>query len=83
MLSTGRNLGSGGTTLSNKVLFDRIEQHILARIMEIRGACFPVLQLRYQSLYHFTVGKPIEDQRLQTLAPYHHLEKTQLKEGEV
>lgn len=30
----------------------------------------------YQSLYHFTVGKPIEDQRLQTLAPYHHLEKS-------
>jgi len=30
----------------------------------------------YQSLYHFTVGEPIEDRRLQTLAPYHHLEKT-------
>jgi len=29
----------------------------------------------YQSLYHFTVGEPIEDQRLQTLAPYHHFEK--------
>jgi hypothetical protein len=28
----------------------------------------------YQSLYHFTVGAPIEDQRLKTLAPYHHLE---------
>ncbi len=29
----------------------------------------------YQSLYHFTVGVPLEDRRLQTLAPYHHLEK--------
>ncbi|MEW6673800.1 MAG: SagB/ThcOx family dehydrogenase [Thermodesulfobacteriota bacterium] len=28
----------------------------------------------YQSLYHFTVGKPVEDRRLQTLGPYHHLE---------
>jgi SagB-type dehydrogenase family enzyme len=29
---------------------------------------------RYQSLYHFTVGKPIEDARLTTFAPYHHLQ---------
>ena len=36
----------------------------------------------YQSLYHFTVGEPIEDQRIQTLAPYHHLEKIQSKEKE-
>ena len=28
----------------------------------------------YQSLYHFTVGKPIEDTRLSTFAPYHHLQ---------
>jgi hypothetical protein len=28
----------------------------------------------YQSLYHFTVGKPIEDTRLSTYAPYHHLQ---------
>jgi hypothetical protein len=27
----------------------------------------------YQSLYHFTVGKPIEDPRLTTRPPYHHL----------
>jgi hypothetical protein len=27
----------------------------------------------YQSLYHFTVGYPLDDLRLQTLAPYHHL----------
>ena len=25
---------------------------------------------RYQSLYHFTVGKPVEDTRLTTLPPY-------------
>ena len=28
---------------------------------------------QYQSLYHFTVGKPIEDHRLATLPPYAHL----------
>jgi SagB-type dehydrogenase family enzyme len=28
----------------------------------------------FQSLYHFTVGVPLEDHRLQTLEPYHHLE---------
>lgn len=28
----------------------------------------------WQSLYHFTVGRPIEDRRLTTLAPYHHLD---------
>jgi len=27
----------------------------------------------YQSLYHFTVGKPLEDPRLTTFPPYHHL----------
>jgi SagB-type dehydrogenase family enzyme len=29
----------------------------------------------YQDIYHFAVGKPIEDPRLATLPPYHHLEK--------
>jgi nitroreductase len=29
--------------------------------------------IRYQSLYHFTVGYPIEDARLSTLPAYHHL----------
>jgi SagB-type dehydrogenase family enzyme len=28
---------------------------------------------RYQSLYHFTVGAPVDDPRLRTLAPYAHL----------
>ncbi|UCD82631.1 MAG: SagB/ThcOx family dehydrogenase [Desulfobacterales bacterium] len=28
---------------------------------------------QYQSLYHFTVGKPIEDSRLTTYPAYHHL----------
>ena len=27
----------------------------------------------YQSLYHFTIGGPIEDKRLITLPAYHHL----------
>ena len=27
----------------------------------------------FQSLYHFTVGGPLEDKRLSTLPPYHHL----------
>ncbi len=29
--------------------------------------------LSLQSLYHFTIGGPVEDHRLQTLPPYHHL----------
>jgi SagB-type dehydrogenase family enzyme len=29
----------------------------------------------FNSLYHFTVGYALEDQRLQTLPPYHHLQK--------
>ncbi|EIJ43713.1 SagB-type dehydrogenase domain protein [Beggiatoa alba B18LD] len=29
--------------------------------------------LNYQSLYHFTIGKPLEDTRLNTLQPYAHL----------
>ena len=30
----------------------------------------------YQSLYHFTVGKPIEDPRLTTYPPYYHLKNS-------
>ncbi|KPJ78337.1 MAG: hypothetical protein AMJ54_04285 [Deltaproteobacteria bacterium SG8_13] len=30
----------------------------------------------WQSLYHFTVGRPVEDPRLTTLAAYHHLESS-------
>jgi SagB-type dehydrogenase family enzyme len=29
---------------------------------------------KFQSLYHFTVGKPLEDQRLETLPAYGHLQ---------
>ena len=29
----------------------------------------------YQDLYHFGVGKPVEDNRIVTLPPYYHLEK--------
>lgn len=29
----------------------------------------------YQSLYHFTIGGPLEDERITTLPPYHHLKK--------
>jgi SagB-type dehydrogenase family enzyme len=29
----------------------------------------------FQSLYHFTVGSPVDDPRLMTLAPYHHLKQ--------
>lgn len=28
----------------------------------------------FQSLYHFTIGQPVEDPRLATLPAYHHLE---------
>ena len=30
----------------------------------------------FQDLYHFTVGEPVEDQRLMTLPPYAHLRRT-------
>ena len=38
---------------------------------------------RFQSLYHFTVGSPIEDTRISTLKPYFHLENlmTQLNKN--
>jgi hypothetical protein len=29
---------------------------------------------RFQDLYHFTVGSPVEDTRLRTLPPYAHLD---------
>ena len=29
---------------------------------------------RFQSLYHFTIGKHIEDRRIKTLPPYYHIE---------
>ncbi len=34
---------------------------------------FGVRDRRVQSLYHFTVGGPVEDTRLRTIAPYAHL----------
>jgi nitroreductase len=30
---------------------------------------------QYQSLYHFTIGRPLEDPRLTTYPPYHHLSR--------
>jgi SagB-type dehydrogenase family enzyme len=35
-----------------------------------------------QSLYHFTIGGPVEDRRLQTLPPYHHLRPPLMKRCE-
>jgi len=37
-------------------------------IVAVRG-------LSLQSLYHFTIGGPVEDSRLQTLPPYHHIKR--------
>ncbi|NGZ94730.1 MAG: hypothetical protein CV089_01125 [Nitrospira sp. WS110] len=34
-----------------------------------------IKSMALQSLYHFTIGGPVEDQRLQTLLPYHHLQR--------
>ena len=31
----------------------------------------------FQSLYHFTVGGPVDDGRLQTWPPYAHLKETE------
>lgn len=41
-------------------------------------AVHDLLKLRddsFQSLYHFTVGDPVDDPRLATLPPYHHLSR--------
>ncbi len=32
-----------------------------------------IKDLSVQSLYHFTIGGPVDDERLMTLPPYHHL----------
>ncbi|GMR04355.1 MAG: SagB/ThcOx family dehydrogenase [Thermodesulfobacteriota bacterium] len=32
----------------------------------------------FQSLYHFTIGTPVEDRRITTLAAYHHLKESGL-----
>jgi hypothetical protein len=34
----------------------------------------------FQSLYHFTVGGPVDDPRLMTLSPYFHLDAARLEE---
>ena len=34
---------------------------------------------RFQSLYHFTVGGPVDDPRLMTLSPYSHLDSARLE----
>jgi hypothetical protein len=34
-----------------------------------------IKDLSVQSLYHFTIGGPVDDERLMTLPPYHHLEQ--------
>jgi SagB-type dehydrogenase family enzyme len=39
--------------------------------------------LRLQSLYHFTVGGPVEDRRLMTLPPYGHLNREGREAGDV
>jgi nitroreductase len=31
----------------------------------------------WQDLYHFTIGAPVEDTRLQTLSSYHHISRSQ------
>jgi SagB-type dehydrogenase family enzyme len=61
--------------------------YLEAEVAEVRATgigCFfddPVHEIvalkdhRFQSLYHFTVGGPVEDQRLTTLPPYAHLKR--------
>ncbi|HET6516224.1 MAG TPA: hypothetical protein VFG09_13770 [Thermodesulfovibrionales bacterium] len=33
----------------------------------------------FQDIYHFSVGRHVEDRRLTTLPPYYHLKKGKLK----
>lgn len=35
-----------------------------------------ISDLSYQSIYHFTIGTPVEDKRITTLSPYHHLKRS-------
>ncbi len=35
-----------------------------------------IQSLAIQSLYHFTIGGPVEDRRLQTLPPYEHMKRS-------
>ena len=42
---------------------------------------FGFSDLEFQSLYHFTVGGPVQDDRLTTLAPY--AEHVEAREGSV
>jgi SagB-type dehydrogenase family enzyme len=35
-----------------------------------------IKDLSVQSLYHFTIGGPVDDERLMTLPPYHHLARS-------
>jgi nitroreductase len=53
-------LGYRGTGIG--CYFDDVMHHALG----IQNAA-------WQSLYHFTVGNPLEDPRLQTIAPYDHV----------
>ena len=32
--------------------------------------------MTFQDLYHFSVGRAVEDERLTTLPPYHHLRRS-------
>jgi len=38
---------------------------------------------KYQSLYHFTVGTPVEDRRLTTLEPYFHIKNIENRYNEL
>jgi hypothetical protein len=40
---------------------------------------FGFSDLEFQSLYHFTIGGPVEDSRLTTLAPYDAHEEEELR----
>ena len=46
----------------------RIESHGIAGAINVSGDA-------WQDLYHFTVGIPLEDHRLQTLLPYGSMER--------
>ena len=61
--------------------------YLEAEVVGVRGTgigCFfddPVHEmlgvqgLSFQSLYHFTIGGPVEDRRMMTLPAYHHLSR--------
>lgn len=61
----------GGTVVAAHVRGTGIGCYFDDEVHELLG----ISSQTFQSLYHFTVGGAVNDERLQTLAPYAHLQR--------